>query len=149
MNLAWLLAASLLVATGLWSVYQAKVQRMSSAPVLNVNAVTSPEELLPVLEFFPNRAELAPRIYDYLERARPLRHTGALTAVIPRRQFARVKPLLAVRSSRRVSLATGALRAAILRGILPRGAHLARKRVSAAMRYFCPRCSSSPDSVSC
>ena len=67
--------------------------------MLNVNAVASPDELLPVLESFPNRAELAPRVYEYLERARPLRHTGALTAVIPRRQFARVKPLLAVRSA--------------------------------------------------
>jgi cell division protein FtsI/penicillin-binding protein 2/cell division protein FtsW (lipid II flippase) len=85
------------VATGLWFVYQAKVQRMSGGPVLNLNTVASPDELLPVLEFFPNRAELAPRIYNYLERARPLRHTGALTAVIPRRQFARVKPLIAVR----------------------------------------------------
>ncbi len=98
-KLAWLVAASLLVATGLWSVYQAKVQRMSGGPVLNVNAVASPDDLLPVLEFFPNRAELAPRVFDYLERARPLRNTGALTAVIPRRQFARVKPLLAVRSA--------------------------------------------------
>jgi cell division protein FtsI/penicillin-binding protein 2/cell division protein FtsW (lipid II flippase) len=96
-GLVWLVAASLLVAAALWFVYQAKVQRMSSAPVLNLNLVTSPDELLPVLEFFPNRAELAPRIYSYLERARPLGHTGALTAVIPRRQFARVKPLMAVR----------------------------------------------------
>ena len=97
-KLAWLAAASLAVATGLWFVYQAKVQRMSGAPVLNLNTVASPDELLPVLEFFPNRAELAPQIYSYLERARPLGHTGALTAVIPRRQFARVKPLMAVRS---------------------------------------------------
>jgi hypothetical protein len=97
-RLAWLVASSLLVATGLWFVYQAKLQRMSNGPVLNLNLVTSPDELLPVLEFFPNRAELAPRIYSYLEHARPLRHTGALTAVIPRRQFARVKPLIAVRS---------------------------------------------------
>src|SRR5207244_521053 len=58
----------------------------------------SPDDLLPVLEFFPDRADLAPRIYDFLQRARPLRHAGALTAVIPRRQFARVKPLLAVRT---------------------------------------------------
>ena len=98
LSLAWLVASSLLVATGLWFVYQAKLQRMSSAPVLNLNAVTSPDELLPVLEFFPNRADLAPRIFNFLDRARPLRHTGALTAVIPRRQFPRVKPLLAVRT---------------------------------------------------
>ncbi len=87
-----------MVLAGLWFVYQAKVQRMSNAPVLNVNAVSSPDDLLPVLEFFPDRAELAPRIYDFLQRARPVRHAGALTAVIPRRQFARVKPLLAVRT---------------------------------------------------
>ena len=97
-RLAWLVASSLLVATGLWFVYQAKLQRMSGAPVLNLNAVTSPDELLPVLEFFPNRADLAPRIFDYLGRARPLGHTGALTAVVPRRQFPRVKPLVAVRT---------------------------------------------------
>src|SRR6185369_15912220 len=95
-RLAWLAASSLLVAAGLWFVYQAKVQRMAGGPVLNVNAVASPDELIPVLEFFPNRAELAPRVYEYLERARPLRNTGALTAVIPRRQFGRVKPLIAV-----------------------------------------------------
>ena len=93
----WLLGSSLLVATGLWFVFQAKLQRMSDAPVLNLNTVASPDELLPALEYFPNRADLAPQIYAYLERARPLRHTGALTAVIPRRQFARVKPLFAVR----------------------------------------------------
>jgi cell division protein FtsI/penicillin-binding protein 2/cell division protein FtsW (lipid II flippase) len=98
LRFACLVMSSLLVATGLWFVYQAKVQRMSGQPVLNVNAVASPDELLPVLESFPNRAELAARVYGYIERARPLRHTGALTAVIPRRQFARIKPLIAVRS---------------------------------------------------
>src|SRR4051794_41755564 len=78
---AWLVVSSLLVATGLWFVYQAKVQRMSTGPVLNVNAVASPEELLPVLEFFPNRAEMASQAFDFLSRARPLRNAGALTSV--------------------------------------------------------------------
>ena len=110
-RLLWLAASSLLVAAGLWFVYQAKVQRMAGGPVLNVNAVASPDELMPVLEFFPNRAELAPRVYEYLERARPLRNTGALTAVIPRRQFGRVKPLIAVRTAAefRTQLANSAL----------------------------------------
>src|ERR1035437_7052905 len=71
-KLAWLAAASLLVATGLWFVYQAKVERMSGAPVLNLNTVASPDELLPVLEFFPNRAELEPEIYNNPEGAPPL-----------------------------------------------------------------------------
>src|SRR5262245_26695234 len=98
LSLVSLAAASLAVLCGLWFVYQAKVQRVAGGPVLNVNAVTSPDDLLPVLEFFPDRADLAPRVYDFLQRAHPLRHAGALTAVIPRRQFARVKPLLAVRT---------------------------------------------------
>lgn len=99
LQVAWLVASSVLVAVGLWFVYQAKVQRMSTGPVLNVNAIASSDELLPVLDFFPNRAEMATQIFDYLSRARPLRNTGALTSVIPRRQFARIKPLLAVRSA--------------------------------------------------
>ncbi len=99
LRFAWLAAASLLVAVGLYFVYDAKVQRVAGGAVLNVNAVTSQEQLLPILEFFPDQAELAPRIFDYLQSARPLRNAGALTAVIPRRQFARVKPLIAVRSA--------------------------------------------------
>ena len=75
---AWLLVSSLLVATGLGFVYQAKVQRISGTAVVNVNSVRSAEELLPVLEGFTNRAELAERVYGYLERARP-----ALAAVSP------------------------------------------------------------------
>ncbi|HEY1497073.1 MAG TPA: FtsW/RodA/SpoVE family cell cycle protein [Candidatus Solibacter sp.] len=95
---AWLIASSLLVATGLGFVYQAKVQRMSGAAVVNVNAVHSAVELLPVLEGFTDRTELAERVFGYLERVRPVGHAGALTAVIPRRQLARIKPLIAVRS---------------------------------------------------
>ena len=98
LGLGWLVPATVLVATGLGFVYYAKVQRMPVDPVLNVNAVSSPQELLPVLEFFPDREALAQRTFEYLERTRPVRNTGALTSVIPRRQFARIKPLLAVRT---------------------------------------------------
>src|SRR5882724_10798569 len=99
-GVVWLVASSLLVAVGLGFVYSAKVQRMSAERLLNLNAVGSVEELLPVLESFPNRAEMAPAVYDYLLRARPLRNAGALTAVIPRRQVARIKPLITVREPR-------------------------------------------------
>jgi cell division protein FtsI/penicillin-binding protein 2/cell division protein FtsW (lipid II flippase) len=99
-GIAWLAISSLLVAVGLGFVYAAKMQRMDSAHVLNLNAVRSADELLPVLELLPNRAELAPRVFDYLERARPLRNVGALTTVVPRRQLTRIKPLLDVRSPR-------------------------------------------------
>jgi cell division protein FtsI/penicillin-binding protein 2/cell division protein FtsW (lipid II flippase) len=99
LSVAWLLLASLLVAAGLGFVYVAKIQRLSGSHPLNVNTAESPDDLLPVLEFFPNRTELAPKVYDYLQRARPLRNAGSLTAVIPRRQLARIKPLIAVRSA--------------------------------------------------
>jgi cell division protein FtsI/penicillin-binding protein 2/cell division protein FtsW (lipid II flippase) len=108
----WLVAASTLVAAGLFFVYQAKVQRLSNIPVLNVNTVQSPDELKPVLEAFPNHDELAPKVFDYLERARPLRHAGALTAVIPRREFPRIKPLLSVRTP--AEFRTELLRSALL-----------------------------------
>ena len=101
-GLGWLLAASLLVAAGLAVVYAAKIQRMTDSPTarqLNLNTVASPDDLLPILEFFPNRAELAPKLYDYLQRARPLRNAGALTAIVPRRQLARLKPLVIVRTA--------------------------------------------------
>ena len=149
LSLACLAAASLLVLAGLWFVYQAKVQRMSSGPVLNVNAVASPEELLPVLEFFPDRADLAPRIYDFLERARPLRHAGALTAVIPRRQFARVKPLLAVRTPLEFRARASAFGPTLFRRILDRGVDLAFEAVSERCDVSSRVCNSSPGSAFC
>src|SRR5262245_13299185 len=82
----WLLPSSLLVAAGLWSVYFAKMQRTDATHVLNLNTVQSAEELLPVFDLLPNRVDLAPAVYDYLLRARPLRNAGALTPVVPRRQ---------------------------------------------------------------
>ena len=98
LGLPWLLASSLIVAAILSSVYNAKLQRITGQP-LNVNAVSSSDEVLPVLEAFPDRADLAPKIYDYLEQARPIPNVGALTRVMPRRQVARLKPLVAVRSA--------------------------------------------------
>ena len=60
-GLGWLLAASLLVAAGLAMVYAAKIQRMADHPTdrqLNLNKVGSPDDLLPILEFFPNRDQV-------------------------------------------------------------------------------------------
>jgi cell division protein FtsI/penicillin-binding protein 2/cell division protein FtsW (lipid II flippase) len=98
LSLLWLSGASLLVAAGLAMVYTAKLQRMPSVQQLNLNTVTSQDDLLPILEFFPDRAQLAPKLYEYLERARPVRNAGALSRIIPRRQLARLKSLIVVRS---------------------------------------------------
>src|SRR5215471_11657773 len=92
-GIGWLIGASLLVGAGIGAVYVAKTTRLAGQP-LNVNAVTSVDELRPL------DPELAPKIFDYLERVRPIKHAGALTRVIPRRELARLKPLIAVRSLR-------------------------------------------------
>jgi len=94
----WVSVASLVVAAGMGAIYLAKVQRIDATQPVNLNRVASPEDLLPVLDFFPNRTEFAPKLYDFLQRARPLRNAGALTAVVSRRQLARLKPLVAVRT---------------------------------------------------
>jgi cell division protein FtsI/penicillin-binding protein 2/cell division protein FtsW (lipid II flippase) len=85
--------ASICVAAGLTSVYFAKVHR-ATGNSLNINTVSAPDDLLPVLESFPDRTELASKIFD----ARPLRNAGGLSRVMPRRLVARLKPLIAVRS---------------------------------------------------
>jgi cell division protein FtsW (lipid II flippase)/cell division protein FtsI/penicillin-binding protein 2 len=104
---AWLAGASLLVATGLVLVNAAKTGSFAGAEpgYLNLNTVSSPGQLLPILESLPDRAErelAAERIFEFLERARPLRNVGALSAVRVsegrRLPLARLKPLIAVRT---------------------------------------------------
>jgi cell division protein FtsI/penicillin-binding protein 2/cell division protein FtsW (lipid II flippase) len=95
----WLMAASLLVATALGMVYQAKVLGFGGAEhAVNVNAVHSPEELLPILESIPaaERQEMAEKAYAAIEHARPLPNVGALSRVLPLR---RLKPLMIVRTA--------------------------------------------------
>ncbi|HMC59844.1 MAG TPA: FtsW/RodA/SpoVE family cell cycle protein, partial [Candidatus Solibacter sp.] len=115
-GLWWLVAASLLVGAGLAMVYTAKMQRVPSRDLsldrqgaVNLNTVTSPKELLPLLESFADRterAQVAETTFEFLERHRPLRNVGALaglrisTARLNRFPVARLKPLMAVRTAR-------------------------------------------------
>ncbi len=104
----WLLAASILVGGGLGIVYAAKMQALSAdaqrlerGELVNINTVSDPEQLLPMLEAFPDRAELAQKIFDAVGSRRPLKNAGAIARrQIPRRIFARLKPLLVVRTPR-------------------------------------------------
>ncbi|MBZ5724840.1 MAG: FtsW/RodA/SpoVE family cell cycle protein [Acidobacteriia bacterium] len=85
----WLLGASLFVAAGLAMVYAAKSpgfaaveQRLARGELVNLNTVAGPEELLPLLESFPSRAErelVAQSAFDFLARSRPLANDGALS----------------------------------------------------------------------
>src|SRR6476659_5876424 len=63
-ELVWLLLASIVVGTGLWLVYQAKTQnyadveaKLAHNELLNLNTVTSSEELLPFLRFEAGEAQ--------------------------------------------------------------------------------------------
>jgi cell division protein FtsI/penicillin-binding protein 2/cell division protein FtsW (lipid II flippase) len=100
LGILWLICASLFIAAGLASVYAAKVRGFGdTALTVNVNAVQSPEELLPVLEQFPasEREAVAAKTFDYIARHRPLPNVGALSRVLPLRKL---KSLLVVRTPR-------------------------------------------------
>jgi cell division protein FtsI/penicillin-binding protein 2 len=105
----WLIASSLLVAAGLAMVYTAKMQRIGHGELVNLNTVTSTDDLLPLLESFPDRterAQVAETTFDFLQRHRPLRNVGALsslrisTARLKRFPVAKLKALMAVRTAR-------------------------------------------------
>jgi len=122
-SLWWLAAASLLVAGGLAMVYAAKAQsfaadaaRLRSGSLIDLNTVSSPEELLPALEWFSDRdrrQDAAGRMSDFLNRARPLRNVGALAALRegsarkapPLLPLTRLKPLFTVRTPREFTIA--------------------------------------------
>ncbi len=118
----WLIAASLLVAAGLAMVYAAKSQSFATSDqLIDVNHVTSPNDLLPVLEAVPDRTardNAAQSMFEFLQHARPLPNIGALSAL--RRHstawatlpLARLKPLLMVRTPTEFRLEL--LRAALL-----------------------------------
>jgi cell division protein FtsI/penicillin-binding protein 2/cell division protein FtsW (lipid II flippase) len=106
-GLIWLLMASLVVAGGLAEVFSAKIYRL--APGLDLNTVTSPEQITPYLQFFPlqaQRDETAEALFRYLEQHRPLANIGALSKMWRGLQQAqdnhltlsRLKPLWTVRS---------------------------------------------------
>lgn len=97
----WLALASLFVAAGLSMVYSAKVQRWAgSEAAINVNAVTAPEQLLPLVESIADRSErdsAAETVFEFLQRNRPVRNAGALARLKVLR-LNKVKGLLIVRT---------------------------------------------------
>ncbi|MGA2196629.1 MAG: FtsW/RodA/SpoVE family cell cycle protein [Bryobacteraceae bacterium] len=108
-NWLWLVCASVLVAAGLGMAYAAKSRSFAVAGhLVHINAVSSPQELLPLLESFQSREEresAAQTVFEFLERSRPLANAGALTSLRaetpPRRPLlplTRIKPLLIVRT---------------------------------------------------
>jgi cell division protein FtsI/penicillin-binding protein 2/cell division protein FtsW (lipid II flippase) len=111
-ELKWLIGASLLIAAVLSMVYFAKARDFAqSADLLNLNSVKDSSELLPYLQVFADTAEreqVASRVWEFLERARPLPNVGALARIRVRRDnrsvallpLPKLKPILSVRTPR-------------------------------------------------
>ena len=95
-ELPWLIGASVVICAGLGMVLWAKTAnfselsaRLEQGELLNLNAVTKPEQLLPALDFFQDAAErqlVAERITEYIRTHRPLPNVGALARLRVSRQ---------------------------------------------------------------
>ena len=95
-ELPWLMAASLMVCTGLVLVLLAKTAnfselsaRIERGDLLNLNAVTAPEQLWPFLQLFPEAPErelAAEKVFAYVQTHRPLPNVGALARLRISRQ---------------------------------------------------------------
>jgi cell division protein FtsI/penicillin-binding protein 2/cell division protein FtsW (lipid II flippase) len=112
-GLFWLLLASLIVAAGLQTVYSAKVYRQHEAGTpqtspLNLNTVTSSEQIVPYLQFYPSeeqRTSIAHALFGYLQVHRPIPNIGSLAKMWRDMQaeqpaktpLSRLKPLWTVR----------------------------------------------------
>ncbi|MDQ2946033.1 MAG: FtsW/RodA/SpoVE family cell cycle protein, partial [Acidobacteriota bacterium] len=106
----WLVGASVIVALGLLLVLTAKTQdfpelnsKLSSGELVNLNQVSSPRQVLPVLQIITNSEErqaASERIASYLEQHRPLANVGALAHLRPRLPLARLKLTVVVRTPR-------------------------------------------------
>jgi cell division protein FtsI/penicillin-binding protein 2/cell division protein FtsW (lipid II flippase) len=100
----WLAAASVLVACGLVFAYLAKTQDFREG-MLNLNAVSSADQLLPYLEIFQDRdtrIAAADKMFAFLQSARPLKNVGTLSRLRQNRKpllpVSKLKPLLVVRT---------------------------------------------------
>jgi cell division protein FtsI/penicillin-binding protein 2/cell division protein FtsW (lipid II flippase) len=104
-GMGWLIAASLLVAAALAQVYVAKTQgfaeadaRLREGGLVDLNSVSSADQLLPLFESSPQRSDLAQELFESLPRTGPLKNVGAVARKLPSRVFARIKPLVVVRT---------------------------------------------------
>ena len=99
-ELIWLLCSSLLVAIAMGMVFAAKVQSGAGPrpSMVNLNTVSSADQLVPLLESSPDRDGLAAEVFASLEKGRPLKNVGAIARKLPRRVFAQIKPLMVVRT---------------------------------------------------
>ncbi len=101
-ELPWLVGASVMVCTGLILVLLAKTSnfaemsaRLERGELLNLNTVSTPEELAPFLQLFPDSAErelVAEKMVSYVQMHRPLPNVGALARLRISRQEIESEP---------------------------------------------------------
>jgi cell division protein FtsI/penicillin-binding protein 2/cell division protein FtsW (lipid II flippase) len=104
----WLALSSVLVAVGLLMVYSAKTQNfaqlsatLAQGGLLDLNQVSKPEQLLPFLQMFQDKArreEAATKISEYISSHRPLPNVGALARLHLGMPVAKLKPAFIVRT---------------------------------------------------
>src|SRR5437588_2389122 len=111
-ELKWLVCASILIAAVLAIAYVSKTRDFAnSADLLNLNTVNDASHLLPYLQVYADpteRQEVATRVWEFLQHARPLPNVGALARLRVHREnrsiallpLTKLKPILAVRSPR-------------------------------------------------
>ena len=130
-ELWWLVCASLFAGAGLLMACAGKTQnfgeagaRLTRGEILNLNSVTREEQLLPLLQIFPDRAErwlVADKMWAYLESHRPLANVGALARLRVRQseiegdsRYSVLRKELNALLSRPRQLKTGEIRLALL-----------------------------------
>jgi len=101
-ELLCLLAGSIVVAIGLWSVFTAKTRDLSTEHLLNLNQLSGPQQLIPYLKMIPNGADqehAANRIYDAKRHGVHFDNDGAIARMraLTAQQFSALKPSLIVR----------------------------------------------------
>jgi cell division protein FtsW (lipid II flippase) len=110
-ELAWLVAASVIVVVGLWLVYAARTHNAADIEknTLNLNGLTGPQQLLPFLAMLPDAKDqdlLANHISDLVRRGERLENVGAVARLrnqedgkrlLTASEFAQLKPGLSVR----------------------------------------------------
>ena len=108
----WMAGASFLVAAGLALAYAAKTQNFADVSallrhgdILNLNDVSSADQLMPSLDVIPDAAERqadAEKLLAFLRAAHPLRNVGTLSRLReqhkPLLPVSRLKPLWVVRT---------------------------------------------------
>lgn len=110
-ELAWLIAASLVLIAGLWLVYAAKTHNAADTEknTVDLNHVTGPQQLLPHLSMIPTPADqdaAANRIFEAIRHGEHFGNVGAIARLrnestgkhlFTASEFAQLKPSLRVR----------------------------------------------------